>query len=133
VRVVGRDLDRLCVAMFVGVGMLKQETLFRVQDATGQLKPVIDSNTPLLHHKVTGKVNSAIAEQNFKAKGYHITQKLRIKAYLMAYPGSTLAEISAGTGIKQRGTVSARLDDLRRDGFDLIDNHGHWSLKKRIT
>ena len=124
-------MDRLCANVFLGDGVqMKQETLFRLVDATGNLKPNID---PYNHQKAASNAQSSLAYEKHKASQFHITQKLRIKAYLMAYPGSTLAEISAGTGIKQRGTVSARLDDLRRDGFDLIDNHGHWSLKKRIT
>ena len=111
---------------------MKQESFFTVQDATGRLKPAVDSNTPLLHQKATSEASSAIAYDLHKHSQYHITQKGRIKAYLTAYPDSTLAEISYGTGIEQRGTVTARFDDLRQDGFDLIDNHGRWSLKKRI-
>jgi len=107
---------------------MKQETLFSLVDATGNLKPNID---PYNHQSSRSNAQSRLSYDLHKRSQYHITQKLRIKAYLMAYPGSTLAEISAGTGIEQRGTVSARLDDLRRDGFDLIDNHGCWSIKKR--
>ena len=130
-RVVGRDLDRLCVTMFVGVDMLKQQSFFTVQDATGRLKPAVDSNTPLLHHKVTGKVNSAIAYDLHKGSQYHITQKLRVRAFLLANQGSTLNEIKAGTGIDQKSTICARLDDLRKDGYDTPNNHGRWSIVRR--
>lgn len=133
--VVGPDMDRLCDVLFVAGGKMKktkeQGALFTAQGATGALKPAINSNTPLQHQKAASKAQSAIAEQDFKAKGYHIPQKLRIKAFLTAYPGSTLAEISFGTVIGQRGIVSARIDDLRKDGYDLIDNHGCWSIRER--
>jgi len=112
---------------------MNQETLFTVQDASGRLKPVVDNNTPLLHHKVAGNANSAIAYEKHKASQFHIVAKLRIKAFLFANQGSTLDEISAGTGIIQKGTITGRFENLRQDGYDLIDNHGRWSLKKRIT
>jgi len=108
-----------------------QPSLFSIQDSTGQLKPVVNSNTPLLHHKVVSNVQSAIAERKFKEAGYHISQKNRIKAFLLRNQGSTLDEISAGTGIDQKSTITARLDDLRHDGWDFPNNHGRWSTKRR--
>jgi len=108
---------------------MKQETLFRLVDATGNLKPNID---PYAHQKAASNAQSAIAYEKHKASGFHIVAKLRIKAFLFANQGSTLAEISAGTGIEQRGTVSARFENLREEGWDLIDNHGKWSIRKRI-
>ena len=111
---------------------INQPSLFSVQDRTGRLKPSGGSNTtPLLHQKAYSNAQSALALEKFKASGFHIAQKDRIKAYLRKYQGSTLDEISAGTGIDQHGTISARLDDLRKDGYDLLNNHGKWSIKNR--
>ncbi len=108
---------------------MKQETLFSIQDITGELKPVTNSNTPYNHQLSSSKAQSAIALEIHKASRWHIPQKERIKAFLLRNPGSTLAEISAGTGILQRGTVTARFENLREEGWNMIDNKGKWSIE----
>jgi len=109
--------------------MKQQGSLFRRDDATNILHP----NTEPYQHQISRSVaNSAIAFESHKRSQYHISQKGRVKAFLMANPKSTLDEISYGTGITQKGTITARFNDLRKEGWDLVDNHGYWSIRKRI-
>ena len=105
-----------------------QGTLFRRMDAIGTLHP---NTEPFAHQSSRSNANSAIAYENHKRSQFHITQKGRVKAFLMANPGSTLDEISYGTGISQKGTITARFSDLRKEGWDFIDDCGKWSIKKR--
>jgi len=108
--------------------MNKQENLFKPVGRCGTLEPNLD---PFSHQASRGKANSALALAKHKAAGFHILQKDKIKAYLRKYPESTLDEISWGTGIVQKGVITARFDDLRKDGWDLLNNHGKWSVRKR--
>jgi len=105
-----------------------QTTLFKPVGRLGTLEPNLD---PFNHQVSRGKANSAIALTKHKASGFHIAQKLRVKAFLFANQDSTLDEISAGTGITQKGTITARFEALRQDGFDLPNDHGKWKIKKR--
>ena len=128
--------------------MKKQESLFRITDITGTLRPNIPQEPqsqnsafkkqgPLTKHerylnkqKSLGRENSAAAEQKFKESGRHIPQKKRIIDFMFAHQGSTLAEISEGTGIDQHGTITARFDDIRKDGYYVLPCGGHWTIKR---
>jgi len=108
--------------------MSDQTNLFKPVGRRGTLEPNLD---PFNHQKSRGAAQSAIALAKHKASGFHIIQKLRVKAFLFANQGSTLDEISAGTGIVQKGVITGRFDNLRKDGYDLPNDHGKWKIKKR--
>jgi len=118
-----------------------QETLFKFNDESKGTRPSYD---PFSHQKSRSEANSAIALENLRKSQRHISQKNRIKAFLMANQvlitkrnarvlkkGLTLDEIAIGTGIGQKGTITGRFADLRENGFDLLNNHGQWGIVKR--
>ena len=110
--------------------MKQQGLLFRRDDATNILHPNTD---PFAHQKAASNAQSAIAFENHKQSGKADSQKNRIIDFLFLNDGSTLDEISDGVNISQKGTVTARFKEIRIAGYDLINNHGYWSIKKRIT
>ena len=108
--------------------MCEQQSLFR-DAVTGEVIELMGE--PYQHQISRSRTSSALSLAKVKAKGFHITQKNRIKAFLLRNQGSTLDEISAGTGIIQHGSITARFEDLRKSGYDLLNNHGKWLIKKR--
>jgi len=118
-----------------------QPSLFRILDSTGRLKPVDNSSTPLLHQKAYSNAQSALALERFTASGDRQTLTEAVGAYLFAHQGTTTQEIVDHLvyinkkGIVKRpkntGDVSGRYEDLRKKGYDLLNDHGKWSIKKR--
>ena len=109
--------------------MCEQQSLFR-DAVTGEVIELMGE--PYQHQISRSRTSSALSLAKVKAKGFHISQKNRIKAFLLRNPKSTLAEISAGTGIIQKSTITARYEILRKEGWNLLNNKGKWSIKRRI-
>lgn len=108
-----------------------QADMFRRRDATGALKPKTLNNEPFQHQRTRSNASSAIALDSYAHSGALKIDKELIKEDLFKNPASTLSEISARTGIVQHGTITGRFENLREDGYDLLNDCGRWTIVKR--
>jgi len=117
-----------------------------IAELGNQIEMILSENyDPLSHQKSRSVVNSIIAYEKHKNSSWHISQKNRIKVFILdnqilktgklgarvLVKGVTLDEISAGTGIDQKGTITARINDLRKEGYDFPRNGLEWGIIKR--
>jgi len=117
--------------------MNKQENLFKPVGRRGTLEPNLD---PYSHTKARSNAQSALALERFMASGDRQTLTEAVGTYLFAHQGTTTQEIVDHLvyinkkGIVKRpkntGDVSGRYEDLRKKGYDLLNDHGKWSIKK---
>jgi len=115
-----------------------QTDLFKPVGRRGTLEPNLD---PYQQQKSRSRANSAIALEKHTYSGNRQIQAEAVKNYLLLHPNSRIREIKNNLVyidkhgfermIEDVGTISARFDDLRKDGWDLLNNHGKWSVRKR--
>ncbi len=111
-----------------------QTNIFNMK-AVGALKPASPTNDPFRHQKSRSGASSAIALEFYTESGKRKAHKELIKECLFKNQGDkglTLIEISAITKIIQHGTITGRFEDLRKDNYNLLNDCGRWTIKKRI-